>query len=354
MVDIRASDLHLQAGSSPFLRVEDRLRPTKWRVLSAEDTKRLLYTMLSEDQIQAFERDKELDFAYTSSKLGRFRGNAFWQRGCIGIAIRRVLSNILGFEELGLPPAVKTLCEEPRGMILVTGTTGSGKTTTLGAMIDYINSTKRYHIITIEDPIEILHENKMGLVDQREVKLDTKSFANAVRQVLRQDPDVILIGELRDLETMEAAINAADSGHLVLSTMHTLDASETINRIIDIFPSHQQEQIRAVLSSVLQGVISQRLLPRIPKPGALGLVPAVEVMISTSRIQSLIKKGGGSLDIKEAISEGEMRGMQTFDQALWRLYQAGAVRYDDALAKSTSPHDFEIMRKQTEYKLEGV
>ena len=298
---------------------------------------------MTERVARDFNEVGEADFAYSFPGLGRFRCNVYRQRGSVGMAIRRVLPGSPTFEALGLPPVVGKISEESRGLVLVTGMTGSGKTTTTGAMINHINSTKRVHIMTIEDPIEILHPDRMAIVNQREIGIDTTDFFQALKRAMRQDPDVIFIGEMRDQETVQAAISAAETGHLVLSTLHTIDASETINRIIEFFPPHQQKQTRIALAGSLKGILSQRLLPR--KDGK-GRVPAIEALVMNGRIFDLIVNPEQTHLIHDVIAESGFYGMQTFDQALLELFRNGIVSMEDAMSASSNPHDFTIMVRQ--------
>ncbi len=340
MVEAEASDLHVKAGSPPVMRVDGDLRLLGEEACTPEDTKDYAATLMSDKQIRRFSETNEIDFAYSAPAIGRFRVNIFRQRGSISIAMRQVVSKIPSFEDLMLPPIVKKLALEPRGLVLVTGTTGSGKTTTLAVMIDYINTQLRRHVVTVEDPIEILHQDKNSIIQQREVGLDTESYASALKYVLRQDPDDILIGEMRDLETVRTALTAAQTGHFVMSTLHTIDATETINRIIDFFPLYQQKQVRIMLAGSLKGIVSQRLLPR---ADGNGRAPAVEVMVMTGRIRDFILDPAQTHSIQTAILEGDFYGMQTFDQSLLRLYEQGIVTLHDALSVATSPHDFKLM-----------
>jgi twitching motility protein PilT len=335
-----ASDLHIKAGSPPTLRVDGELVLMDHPPLSPEDTKDIAASLMTDKQIRRFSEDNEIDFAYSAPAKVRLRVNVFRQRGSISIAMRRVATQIPSFEELHLPEIVKRLALEPRGLVLVTGTTGSGKSTTLAAMIDHINSNIRRHIVTIEDPIEVLHKDKKSIINQREIGLDTDSYASALKYVLRQDPDDILIGEMRDLETVSAALTAAQTGHFVMSTLHTIDATETINRIIDFFPLHQQRQVRIMLAGTLMGIISQRLLPR---AGSQGRIPAIEIMINTNRIHDFILEPGQSHQITDAIKEGDFYGMQTFDQALLKLYEEGLITLSDAVGVAANPHDFKLL-----------
>ncbi len=338
-----ASDLHVRAGGPPYLRIDGELVPLESAPLSSPDVERMAFDLMTEDQARVFKQNSEADFAYTLPGVARFRVNTFRQRGSVGIAIRRVLPGSSSFEALGLPAVVKTLCEEHRGLILVTGMTGSGKTTTTAAMINYINAARRCHIVTIEDPIEVLHPDRLAIVDQREVGIDTADFATALKHAARQDPDVIFIGEMRDSETVRAALQAAETGHLVISTLHTIDATETVNRIIDFFPPHQQMQARMTLGGTLRGVVSQRLILR--ADGA-GRVPAVEVLVSNGRVFDMIVNPEQTHLIEDVIREGDFYGMQTFDQHLVELVKAGVVTVDDASTAATSPHDFTIALQQ--------
>ncbi len=305
------SDLHLKAGSAPAVRIDGVLTVLEeLPVLSAEDTCRLAREIVGERHLAAFDGGRDVDFAYTLGSVGRYRIDVFRQRETVAVAARLVASASRSFEELGLPPAVGKLAEEPRGLVLVTGTAGSGKTTTLAAMIDYINRTREGHIVTIEDPIEVVHADQKCIVNQREIGIDVETYADALRHVVRQDPDVILIGEMRDHETVSAALTAAEIGNLVLSTLHTIDATETINRIIDFFPTYQQQQIRLMLAATLRGIVSMRLLPAIGG----GLVPAVEVLVMTGTIREYIVDPEQTYKIRDAMNEGAYYGMQTFDQ----------------------------------------
>jgi twitching motility protein PilT len=335
------SDLHLKVPSPPIARIHGRLQPLdQYDPIAAEDTDQILRMMLSERKIAEFEEENELDFSYSVEGLARFRVNAFRQRGAISIAARVVPLAVRTVDELGLPPVISDLAEEERGLILMTGTTGSGKSTTLAAIIDQINETKSRHIVTIEDPIEYLHADRSSIVNQREVGLDTGSFSRAMRRVLRQDPDVILIGEMRDEETVRTALSAAETGHLVLSTVHTIDAPETINRILDFFPLHEQNQARAMLAGTLRGIISQRLVPNIDRSGRVAIC---EILRMTGRARDMILDQEQTGRLREVIAEGGYYGMQTFDQALLHHYQAGRVSMEDALRVASSPHDFKLL-----------
>jgi len=344
MTDRGSSDLHIKVGSPPAVRLNGKLIVLRdeFQPLSPEQTKQLAIGMMDERQKGSFENHREIDFAYSLSGVGRFRVNVFHQRGSVGMTLRRVATERAGIEELGLPPVIRRLADEPRGLVLVTGTAGSGKTTTLAAMIDHINSTRDGHIVTIEDPIEVLHQDKKCIVNQREIGIDTESYADALRHVVRQDPDVILIGEMRDHETVSAALTAAEIGNLVFSTLHTIDATETIGRIIDFFPPYQQKQIRLMLAATLKGIVSLRLIPSING----GLVPAVEVLVMTGTIREYISDPEKTYMIRDAMEEGEYYGMQTFDQSLIQLYTNRRITLDDAMAMAHNAHDFKIKIRQ--------
>jgi twitching motility protein PilT len=336
------SDLHLKVASRPLVRIHGRLGPIdEYEPLGRADTDRVLREMLTDhEKLAEFDREGEVDFAYSVEGLARFRVNAFRQRGSVSVALRVIPYAVRTIDELGLPPVISELADEERGLILLTGTTGSGKSTTLAAIVDQINETKARHIVTIEDPIEYLHTDRNSAINQREVGMDTESFARAMRRVLRQDPDVILIGEMRDEETVRTALAAAETGHLVLSTVHTLDAPESINRIIDFFPLHEQTQARAMLAGTVKGIISQRL---VPTPDGAGRVAVCEVLRMTGRARDMIMDPEQTGRLREVIAEGEYYGMQTFDQALLRHYQAGRVSMEEALRTATSPHDFKLL-----------
>jgi twitching motility protein PilT len=336
----RGSDLHLKAGARPHIRVSGTLEATDFPVLDTADVERMASAVLVTERAEEFARTNEADVAFTLGGLGRFRVNVYRQRGSVAMVFRRVATVIPRLADLGVPDAVRSLAEEPRGLVLVTGPTGSGKTTTVAAMIDHINRTRAVTVVTIEDPIEFLFRDDRALVNQREIGNDTGGFAEAMRRVLRQDPDVILIGEMRDPETVQAALAAAETGHLVLSTLHTADTVETINRIIDFFPSHQHHQVRLSLATSLRGIISQRLLAR---ADGRGRVPAVEVLRNTGRVgERIIDPDLGGDTIAEIIADGSFYGMQSFDQSLLELHRAGHVSLRDALAAATSPHDLRI------------
>jgi twitching motility protein PilT len=352
VVERDGSDLHLKAEAPPIARIHGHLAPIDGEpALSADDTERALESIVDEGRLSEFQESGEVDFAYQLAGVSRFRVNAFRQRGAVSIALRAIPYQVRTIEDLGLPEVVRTLAEEPRGIILLTGTTGSGKSTTLAAMIDQINSTHSKHIVTLEDPIEYLHRDKQSIINQREVGSDTESFARAMRRVLRQDPDVILIGEMRDEETVRTALSAAETGHLVLSTLHTLDATETINRIIDFFPPHLQQQARVMLASTLRGAISQRLVPRADRPGRIAVS---EVMRVTGRIQDLILNPEETGRITEVIAEGDFYGMQTFDQALLGYVMDGLISEEVALQTASSPHDFKLMLSARGARASGI
>ena len=336
-----ASDIHLKAGLPPMFRVDGSLVPLKdARRLPPEEIARMAVGIMSEHQKERFKQTNEVDLAYGVPGLGRFRVNVFQQRGTIGVVLRVIPFKIQTIEQLMLPKVLEKIAGEQRGLILVTGTTGSGKSTTLAAMIDHINATETCHIMTIEDPIEFLIRDKRSIVNQREVGVDTMSFGQARKSALRQDPDVILVGEMRDLETIETALTAAETGHLVMSTLHTLDATETINRIISAFPPYQQKQVRLQLGSVLRGVISQRLVPR---SDGKGRVPAIEVLLCTTRVREMIEDKDRTKEIPDAISQGHTTyGMQTFDQSLMGLLKGNLVSYEEALRQATNPDDFAL------------
>jgi twitching motility protein PilT len=337
----KASDLHLKVGNYPYLRVDGELVPLSDQPrISAEDMLNMAFSMMSNRQKQKFKEAAELDMAYGVAGLGRFRVNVFQQRGNVGVVLRVIPTKIRALEELYLPKIIEQICEEGRGLVLVTGVTGSGKSTTLAAMIDRINSMRPEHIMTIEDPIEFLHRDKKGFVNQREVEVDTSSFGAALRASLRQDPDTILVGEMRDLETIGTALHAAETGHMVFSTLHTLDAVETINRIISVFPPPEQKQIRLQLAAVLKAVISQRL---VRKADGAGRVPAVEVLIATDYIRECIITPEKTRQIHEALAAGVSQyGMQTFDQSLYDLYSQGLITYETALENASKPDDFKL------------
>ncbi len=336
-----ASDLHLKVGAHPMMRVAGALIPvTEDQRLTNDDTLAMGSAVMSADQRERFTKTQEVDLAYSVRGLGRFRCNIFQQRGTMGLVLRVIPTKILSIDDLLLPPVLRKISEEERGLILVTGTTGSGKSTTLASMIDHVNATRCAHIMTVEDPIEFLHRDARSIVNQREVAVDTRSFAHALRSSLRQDPDVILVGEMRDFETIETALHAAETGHLVFSTLHTLDATETINRIIAVYPPHQQKQVRLQLASVLKAVISQRLIPRADRTGR---VPAVEVLINTAYVRDAIMDKEKTHLIPGAIASGTSQyGMQTFDQSIFGLFQQKFISLEEALRWASNVDEFKL------------
>lgn len=337
MIERDASDLHITAGARPQLRVDGDITNSKIEaVLNPKDTLQLAYSILTEQQKKRFETEDELDFSFGIQNLARFRGNAFKQRGCVSLVIRQIPFQVKTFEQLQLPSIVAKLAEKPRGLVLVTGPTGSGKSTTLAAMIDKINREWKGHIITVEDPIEFIHRHQQCIVNQREVGTDTKSFASALKYALREDPDVVLIGEMRDLETIQAGLTIAETGHLAFATLHTNSAAETINRIIDVFPSHQQSQVRAQLAFVLEGIITQTLLP---KARGKGRVMACEILVCTPAIRALIRDDKVH-QIQSSMQAGKKHGMQTLNDSLYQLYMAREVVLDECLRVSSDPNDF--------------
>jgi twitching motility protein PilT len=341
LVRRNGSDLHLKVGSRPLFRVDGELAPdSEGPVLSAEDTERALKSLLGDEaKLEEFVHEHEVDFSYEIPDVARYRINAFRQRGVISMACRAIPHKISTIQELSLPDVVSELAEEERGIVLLTGTTGSGKSTTLAAMIDHMNTTTAKHVVTIEDPIEFVHEDKLSVINQREVGMDTSSFQRALRRVLRQDPDVILIGEMRDEETVRAALSAAETGHLVLSTIHTVDAVESINRMLDFFPPHQHGQARSMIAGTIRGVISQRLVP-----GANGgRVAACEILRMTGRVRDMIVDPSQTGKLSEVIATGGYYGMQTFDQALYGHLKEGRVSFDDAMKVASSPADFKLL-----------
>ncbi len=345
-VERKASDLHLKVGAFPVIRIDGTLIPlADMRRLMQEDTIAMAFSIMSARQKEKFKNNFEIDIAYNVPNLGRFRCNIFQQRGTVGLVLRVIPAKILSIRDLLLPPVLEKICQEQRGLVLCTGTTGSGKSTTLAAMIDHINSTRNEHIMTVEDPIEFLHRDKKTIVNQREVDVDTKGYSQALRSALRQDPDVILVGEMRDYETIETALTAAVTGHRVFSTLHTLDATETINRIIAVFPPHQQKQIRLQLGAVLKAAISLRLMPR---ADGLGRVPAAEILIRTNYVRECIENKEKTKYIKDAIQQGTSQyGMQTFDQSLYSLYKSGLITLEEALKRATNPNEFKL-------KIQGI
>jgi len=340
-VEKRASDLHLKVGSYPMARIDGHLAPiSDEKQLDHEDLVTMAASIMSTAQRQKFKDSQEVDLAYSVPGLGRFRCNVFQQRGTIGCVLRVIPVTVKNLDELGLPSVLKTIADAERGLVLVTGTTGSGKSTSLAAMIDHINHTRTAHVITIEDPIEYLHRDHQCIINQREIGVDTRSFAHALRSALRQDPDVILVGEMRDMETIETAMHAAETGHLVFSTLHTLDATETINRIISVFPPHQQKQIRLQLASVLRAAIAQRLIPR---ADASGRAPAVEVLVATPFIKDCIVDKDKTHLIAGAIAQGTSQyGMQTFDQSIFSLFESQQISYDEALRWASNVDEFKL------------
>ena len=339
LTECGGSDLHIKAGVVPRVRIDGTLRPLRSEPLSEMDTKQMLSEIIRADLVEEFAATGEADFALMVDGVGRFRVNAFRQRGNVGIVFRRVAIGAPALETLGLPEAVSALALQPRGLILVTGPTGSGKSTTSAGMIDEINRYRDVHVVTIEDPIEIIHHDKRALINQREVRIDTADFKVAMRAAMRQDPDVIQIGEMRDVETVHAGLSAAETGHLVLSTLHTVDAQETINRVIDFFPPHEQQQIRLSLAGALRGILCQRLIPR---ADGKGRCVAMEVCINTGRVADAIVDRGKTGTITSLIAEGRFYGMQTFDQHLVDLYRSQTITLEEAMAGSSSPHDLEV------------
>lgn len=343
MVDKGASDMHITAGSPPLLRIDGDVIPLKTAPLTSVETKELCYAVMTEEQKIAFERENEVDLSFPVRGLSRFRGNIYVQRGAVAGAFRTIPYLVKNFDELGLPPVVAELCDRPAGLVLVTGATGSGKSTTLASMIDKINSEQRVHIVTVEDPIEFEHRSKLAVVNQREIGRDTHSFKNALKSILRQDPDVVLVGEMRDIETIEAALTISETGHLVFATLHTSSAVSTINRIIDVFPPHQQDQVRAKLSFVLQGVLCQQLLPKVGQPGR---ALAVEVLVPNPAIRNLIREGKvhqiyGQMQIGQ-----DKFGMQTLNQCLFALYAKRQISLEEALNRSSEVDELKRMIEQ--------
>lgn len=339
-----ASDLHIKVGSPPIMRVTGELQPivSEERV-SQQEAMKMAFAVMSPGQREVFKQKNELDLAYSVPGLGRFRCNVFIQRGTIGLVFRVIPMRIPSMEELNLPEVLQKIAMEERGLVLVTGTTGSGKSTTLATMIDYINMNRTCNIITIEDPIEYLHRDKKSIVNQREVGSDTESFGRALRSALRQDPDVVLVGEMRDFETIQTALTAAETGHLVFSTLHTIDAAETVNRIIAVFPPYQHKQVRIQLSSVIKGIVSMRL---IPKSDGKGRVPAVEVLVATAMIRDCILDQDKTKQLPDVIAQGKVHyGMQTFDQSIFHLFKAGFISYEEALRRASNPDDFVLRVK---------
>jgi twitching motility protein PilT len=340
----QASDLHIKVGSPPIIRVHGELIPLdKEKRITQDEAIKIAFKVMSPNQREVFKRKQDIDLAYSVPGLGRFRCNVFIQRGTVGLVFRVIPMRVPKIDELNLPEVLKKIALEPRGLILVTGTTGSGKSTTLASMIDHINNNRTYNIITIEDPIEYLHRDKKSIINQREIGSDTESFSKALRAALRQDPDVILVGEMRDFETIQTAITAAETGHLVLSTLHTTDATETINRIIAVFPPYQHKQVRIQLASVIKGIISMRL---VPTADGEGRVPAVEVLVSTETIRDCILDPDKTKLIPDVLAKGKtIYGMQTFDQSLYDLYKNELITYEEALRRATNPDDFALRVK---------
>ena len=337
----KGSDIHIKTGLPPIVRIDGRLHPIpNTQRLSPDVVMDMCQAMMNDRQRRLFEENSEVDLAYAVPGLGRFRVSAYRQRGTVAMVFRTISFAIPTLEGLNLPPVLKKLCQEERGLILVTGTTGSGKSSTLAAMIDYINQNRTANIITIEDPVEFLHRDNKSIISQREVGTDTPSFSAALKGALRQDPDVILVGEMRDYETIETAMTAAETGHLVMSTLHTMDAAETVNRIIGVFPPYHQRQVRIQLSGIIKGVLSQRLVPR---ADGKGRVPAVEVMLGTARVKEYIDDKEKTKQLHDAIAQGYVSyGMQTFDQSLMKLYTANLISYEEALRQSSNPDDFAL------------
>ncbi|MCG3205928.1 MAG: Twitching mobility protein [Elusimicrobia bacterium] len=335
MIEKRASDLHLRSGSVPIYRVDGNLVMASQEIISAKIISELLSQMLNPPQLKSFEERNDIDFSYSLAGTGRYRGNAFRQRGSIAVVLRQIPTVIPSFTQLHLPKILPKFCQLSRGLVLVCGVTGSGKSTTLAAIIENINTERAEHIVTVEDPIEFLYKDKKSIISQRELGADTPNFSEALRHVLRQDPDVILLGEMRDLETTSTAITAAQTGHLVLSTLHTIDAVQTINRIIDLYPPHQQNQVRFQLADVLKGVICQRL---IPSASGTGRVPTVEVLVVTALVRKAIAENKMA-DVQEAIRQGQYYGMETFHQSLLKLYRDGLIKLEDALEAASNPEE---------------
>ncbi len=340
-VKAKGSDIHIKTGLPPIVRIDGRLHPIpNVQRLSPEIVKAFADMMMTDRQKRIFEENSEVDLAYAVPGLGRFRVSCYRQRGTIAMVFRSISFKIPNLDDLNLPPVLKKLCLEERGLVLVTGTTGSGKSSTLAAMIDYINNHRTCNIITIEDPVEFLHRDNKCIISQREVGSDTPAFSNALKGALRQDPDVILVGEMRDYETIETAMTAAETGHLVMSTLHTMDAPETINRIISVFPPYHQRQVRIQLASIIKGIVSQRLVPR---SDGKGRVPAVEVLLGTARVKECIDDKDKTKQLKDAIAQGFVTyGMQTFDQSLMKLYTSKLITYEEALRQSSNPDDFAL------------
>jgi twitching motility protein PilT len=340
MLSKSASDIHLRVGIKPTMRLDGKLTPLDTESMTKEAMSEVLNQILSSDQLRRFQQRNEMDLALSVAKLGRFRINLYRQRGTPGVAIRSVNTNVPSFDELNLPDVIKRIADNRRGLVIVTGTTGSGKSTTLASMIEYINEHRTDNILTVEDPIEYIYRDKKSIISQREVGGDTPSFASALRHAFRQDPDIILIGEVRDQDTMATALSAADTGHLVLTTLHTLNAIETISRIISFFPPHQHQQVRLLLAGTLQAIVCQRLLARSDGPGR---VPAVEVLIGTAAVREYITDETKTPEIMELIESGMVQyGMQSFDQSIMKLHRQGVISYEDAMQQATNPDDFDL------------
>jgi twitching motility protein PilT len=348
MVKRNASDLHLTVGAPPILRLDGKLAKTDFEILSPDVTKKLAYSIMNERQRQKFEENSELDLSFGIEQLSRFRCNVFMQRGNVAVAVRQIPFRVMTFDELGIPDVIAKQAELPRGLVLVTGPTGSGKSTTLAALIDKINNERNLHIITVEDPIEYLHRHKNSIVNQREVHSDTKSFANSLKYALRQDPDVVLIGEMRDLETMEAALTISETGHLAFATLHTNSTAESINRIVDVFPTNQQEQVRIQLSFVLQGVVTQQLIPKVGGGRVLG----VEILIATPAVRAVIRDDKIH-QIYSLIQAGAKYGMKTMNQSLMELYQKRKITFNEAVGRSANVQEFEEMVRQATGRAEA-
>jgi twitching motility protein PilT len=345
-IDANASDVMLKPGRPPGIRIHSDLIPLPGTdALTHDEVQRAVDVVLDDYHRKRFTSELQADLAYAAPELGRFRVNVFRQRGDLSVVVRIIPNRVRTVAELNLPPVVERIAEERRGLVLVTGTTGSGKSTTLAAIVDHINRNRRCHIITIEDPIEYVHDDQLGFINQREVGFDAVNFAAALKAAMRQNPDVILVGEMRDLETIETAILAAETGHLVMSTLHTLDAPETITRVISVFPEHQRDQVRLILASILRGIVSQRLIPR---SNGAGMVPAAEVLVSTARVREYVADKEKLRDLREVIAQGHTTyGMQTFDQSLMELHRGGLISRDEALKNAANPGDFEL-------KLRGI
>lgn len=340
-IHVGASDLHVKVGSRPRVRIDGRLEETEFTPVGPSDTERIAFTIMPKHRADEFIINSEADFAYAVAGLGRFRVNVFKQRGSVGMVFRRVVPGIPSFEELGLPPIARKLAEEHHGLIVVSGPAGSGKTTTLAAMVDHINHTQARHIVTIEDPIEVLHKDHLSIINQREIGTDTDTYVSAMKRVIRQDPDVIVIGELNDLETTQAALAAAETGHLVLTTVHTMNATETIQRLIDFYPAHQQRSARLLVAGALKGVLCQRLVTKVD---GIGRVPACEIMTMTSRIFDRISESGETpLDVEDVISDGEYYGMHTMDQSLMQLFADGLITRREALSNAVNATELRSM-----------